>query len=76
VRLIEARDLFRPGCVVQIGRAPGRPSSASHAPISAQGRTPRGTSGGFIEFRTRKRVTIEGWIFVRLNSAGTEEESG
>lgn len=76
IRLIEGRDLLRPGYVIQVGRAPGRPSSASHAPVSAQGRTGRSAGGSSLEFRTRKRVAIEGWVFVRLNAAGTEEESG
>lgn len=76
IRLIEARDLFRPGYVVQIARAPGMPSSASHAPVSAQGRSRKNPAGSFIEFRTRKRVTIEGWLYVRLNTAGTEEDGG
>lgn len=76
IRLLDARDLFQPGHVVQIGRAPGRPSSASHAPVSAQGRSPRGAGGSFIEFRTRKRVAIEGWVFVRLNSAGVDRDDG
>lgn len=67
IRLDDARDLFQPGGVVQIGRAAGLPSSASHVPVSMQGRTSSGPGGGFQEFRTRKRITIEGWVYVRLN---------
>jgi hypothetical protein len=76
IRLIEARDLFEPGQIVQIGRAPGMPSSASHAPVSASGRTRRGANGGFQEFRTRKRVALEGWVYVRLNRMEGSDEGG
>lgn len=62
-----ARELLQPGGIVQIGRAAGLPSTASHVPVSMQGRTSTGPGGGFQEFRTRKRITIEGWVYVRLN---------
>jgi len=66
VRLDEARQLFRPGQVVQIGAAPGLPSSASHGSVSTQ-TTRRGQAPSGFGFRTPLVIGVTGWVYIRLN---------